>query len=363
MAWLPMPEAGVTGQELLWQDPAQGLVMLASRTPSTAWLEYLGAQYFGGQGLRYRRPDVAAALAGLADPRFIALEQHGRVAGSYVVAGLPLHTPHGPAQGYYRGLLSVAPQLQGRGLGRRLVEVTLAWLAAQAAASGAPSLSWGCIEGGNGRSLNTLLGAGARELGTLESATLYRQWPRERLAVQCLDTGREPGLAAAVRDSHGDCALAPGLGGGGVYFAHCTQSGILAGARVHRTQVDLHTIGGAWDMLDRYLLRYSKAARKRFDPHCFTYLSLSDLVVRPGHERLWADFLSTLLARHGAYMAMLVTDPRSELHARLARAGLFGRLSRIARQRLRVVGSAWNWPAAPEELPGEGPTALGPVGF
>ena len=243
------------------------------------------------------------------------------------------------------------------------MELTLGWLAAGAAASGAPSLSWGCIEAGNARSLHTLLGAGARELGVLESSTVYRQWPRERLELQCVEPAAEPGLAAAVQEGRRDCVIAPALGSGGAYFAHRRQAGILAGARVHRTQVDLHTIGGAWDLLDRYLLRYSKAARKRFDPRCFTYLSLSDLVIRPGHERLWADFLSSLLARHEAYMAMLVTDPRSELHARLARAGLFGRLSRIARQRLRVVGTAWNWPASPQGLPGEGPTGLGPLGF
>jgi GNAT superfamily N-acetyltransferase len=358
--------------ELWWDDPDTGLAIRASGQLPPGFAAYLEQQYFGGKGLQYRRLDMERHLQALPAPRFISLERAGELCGSYVLASLPVHSRQGLVGGCYRGLLSVAPAWQGQGLGLRLVQLARAKLAAEARDSGLPLLSWGCIERDNQRSNNTVSAAGGQPLGMLESSTLFRQWPRETLALEEWGAGRAEEIQAHMLAGQADCNLALGATANGGYFAFCDSAGLVAGARAVRTRVALHTIGGGWDLLDRYLLRFSKAARRRFDPHNFTYLRLAELVMRPGSESQWPAFLSSLLARHEAYMAMLVLDPRSELYRRFRQAGLFGRLSRIAVHQVQVMAMGWNWPQAEMgQRPGtldarpfmDGPLAIGPVGF
>lgn len=346
---------------MCWQDPGRDLVIRTYMQPPPGYAMFLEQQAFGSEGLRYRRLGMAERLAHLPGAHFLSLEHKGQLAGSYVLMPLVVHRPQGVMDGCYRGLLSVTPKWQGQGLGAALVSVARELLAADAAANHRPLLGWGCIESDNTRSLRTLQASGGVPLGVLESSTVYRQWPREKVELVQLDPQQQADIQAAVLECQSDCALRMAQAGGGSYYAVTGEAGILAGARVLRTQVDMLNIGGAWDFLDRHLLRYSKAARRRFDPHCFTYLSLSELVIRPGLEKLWPRFLSSLLARHGCYMAMLVLDPRSRLHQQFSVSGLFRRGSRINRNRMQLMGMSWN--EADSAVPADGPLGIGPLGF
>ena len=105
------------------------------------------------------------------------------------------------------------------------------------------------------------------------------------------------------------------------------------------------------------------AARRRFNPRDFTYLRLTDIVIREGEERLWKDFLASILARYGAHMAMFMLDARSRARARLDKAGVFGRITASTRQEVVVLANAWHvttdaWRKAARKPLGIGPLDL-----
>ena len=169
----------------------------AAREAVTAELAALiGSATFGSSGLRYRRLDVAGQLARLHDPVFVLARDAERPVGCCVLDRRALLVGGRETVGVYRGSLCVAPGRAGRGIGRALAEVARAWIDAEAARRGEPVLSWGCIERGNAPSLAVLGASGARDAGGLAMPMAYRQWPRERLAVERLAAGA--GLARGV---------------------------------------------------------------------------------------------------------------------------------------------------------------------
>ena len=261
----------------------------------------------------------------------------------------------------YRGLLSVRSDRQREGLGRLLVERTLAWVGEHAERAGEPLLTWGCIEARNDRSLRLLRARGAQPLGLLETLMVYRQWPRIRVGVDVIEDPRLPAVRGALDETHADCGLRSEADSPLPFLAVSDEAGIVAGARPALTRVDMERIGGLWDVLNDRLLRHVPAARRRFDPRNFTYVRLSDVVVRPGHAGVWRDFLSTVMAMHGTHMAMLVLDPRSRASGLLHEAGVFGRFAAATRQRLLVLGRAWNLEPARLAAHVDAPVGLGPL--
>ena len=103
------------------------------------------------------------------------------------------------------------------------------------------------------------------------------------------------------------------------------------------------------------------AARRRYDPQNFRYLRLADVVIRPGETSVWRDFLSTLLARHDAHMAMFMLDPESQAYSLLHEAGLLGRFAANTRQHIEVMAQAWNTSPGTIDSIAKQPLAIGPV--
>jgi GNAT superfamily N-acetyltransferase len=352
---------GIEDSRILHEDSARNLRVIARDVYSDAFVAHLEDTTFGTAGLRYRRLGVREQLDRVQDGVFIELEQGGSLVGTYVLVGSRLHGAGADTTGLYRGLLSIRPDMRGKGLGRLLVTGTFDWLASLSRDSAQALVSWGCIERANTHSLRLLGSLGATAVGSLESLTAYVQWPRNRLAVDELDDSAAAEITDAVQRTLDDCGLRMASTPRGRYFAVTSGNSIVAGARATLTRVDMATTGSAWDSLYRYLLRFVPAARRRFDPSNFTYLRLTDIVIREGEERLWKDFLATILARHDAHMAMFVLDARSTARARLDRAGLFGRLTASTRQEVVVLANAWNLPAKSLDKASTKPLGIGPL--
>ncbi len=343
------------------EDPSRGIRIVARREFSDAFLAQLEATTFGTSGLRYRRLGVREQLERLPPGAFLELHVDETLVGTYALASSQLHGAPPETTGLYRGLLSVRPEARESGLGRLLVTRTFDWIGSLSSSSGRPVYSWGCIERDNTRSLELLQSIGATQAGTLETLTAYVHLPRIRASVDVLDESADAALDAALAAAASDCGLRSAASGGGHYFAVRDGDRIDAGARVTLTRVDMATTGSAWDLAHRYLLRFVPPARRRFDPHNFTYLRLSDVVIREGRERLFKDFMSTLLARHDAYMAMFMLDPGSRTRALLEQAGIFGRFTASTRQEVRVLANAWNLPADALHEASAKPVAIGPL--
>ena len=352
---LAIPDNGLIGE-----DRARGLTLQASDRPSDAFIEQLAITRFGNSGLTYLRLDIAEQMARMRDSVFIELQHERQTAGTYVLAARPLRMLEGDCYGIYRGLLTLGPQLRSSGLGRFVVQTTLAWLNRQAQQHDTPLLTWGCIEKENAPSIKLLASEGASPIGHLESFTVFRQWPRRLITTDTVPTTSSESIDDVLRECYADCALQM-TGGPAPFFAVTDDSGIVAGARASVTRVNMTSTGSFWDILNDKLLRHVTAARRRFDPRNFTYLRLSDVVVREGHARAWQDLLPTLLAQHEVYMAMFVLDPGSMACRLLESAGLFGRLARSTRQQIDVMANGWNIDAATWSELARRPLAIGPV--
>lgn len=346
---------------IVHEDPASDLRIVARSVFGDEFVEHLEGTTFGTSGLRYRRLGVREQLARLEGGVFVELEVAGSLVGTYVLAGSELHGAGPRTNGLYRGLLTIRPDMRGKGLGRLLVTRTFAWLESMSADSAQAIVSWGCIERANVRSLKLLESMGATAVGSLESLTAYVQWPRERVAVDELDESFAAEIAAGVESTLDDCGLRMPPQATGRYFAVMSDSSIAAGARATLTRVDMATTGGAWDLMYRYMLRFVPAARRRFNPRDFIYLRLSDIVIREGEERLWKDFLATILARHDAHMAMFMLDGRSGARAQLDKAGVFGRITASTQQEVVVMANAWNVSTDTWRKAARKPLGIGPL--
>jgi GNAT superfamily N-acetyltransferase len=327
---------------VLHEDASAGIRIVAAGDFSDAYVAHIEETLFGTEGLRYRRLGVREQLNRLPRGVFVELHVAGSLTGTYMIAGSGLDGGPAGTAGLYRGLLSVRPEARGAGLGRQLVRHTFNWLESRARDSGRPAVSWGCIERANLRSMRVLESLGARPLGSLESLTTYQQWPREKTAVDELDESSAADIQAALASTFADCGLRLPAGDAGDYFALTSGSTLVAGARATLTRVDMASSGSAWDWIYRYLVRHVPAARRRFDPQNFTYLRLSDIVIREGHEQRWKELLGAIKARHGVHMAMFMLDPRARARQLLERAGVFGRLTASTRQEVVVLANAWN---------------------
>lgn len=349
-----------TERVLIAEEPGRGLRLEATPSPGEAFIDRLEESVFGSAGLRYRRLDIRERLDDRGGVVCIELWHERHLAGTYLLSPRDLVVHGEPTRGVYRSLLTIDRALQGRGLGRYLVRHALDWLAATAEQ---PLVTWGCIERDNERSRSLLASLGARRVAGLESRLVYRQWPRARVDVSRFDRADASSFTAALQLTENDCAIRDATIGGGNYFAVTGDDGIVAGARAIMTSVEMMPTGSRWDAFYAQLVRFLPPARRRFDPRNFRYLRLDDLVVRPGSETVWPDFLSTLMTIYDVHMAMFVLDPRAGLTRSLERAGLFGRFAAATRQHVDVMATGFGLRA---DLPGHDhptPVALGPVDF
>ena len=276
---------------------------------------------FGTSGLRYRRLDVAAQLGRLHDPVFVCAYRADALVGVYALDRRALSVDGRAVIGVYRGTLCVASDAQGSGVGAALAARGREWIDALADGSGEAVLSWGCIDADNTRSLTLLEREGASDTGALAMLMSYRQWRRERVALEALAPGRDPREVAVLAATLADCALRdvtpsalPGL-------ALLDGAGLRVSARVALSGYRIETMGRALDAAVRVFVTPFPPARRRFDVNAFRYVRFSDVAVRDGCERDWPRFVATVLARYGVHFGMVFVDPASALHERIAGNG------------------------------------------
>ena len=130
-------------ESVLLSDEDRGLRLVARAEAGEQFRRHLAEVRFGTTGVRYRRLNIEEQLERLSDAVFLELMQDDRLLGTYVLAQRTVHTPAGPAAGIYRGLLTMAEEAQGQGLGRLLAAAALDMLAERSARQDVATLSWG----------------------------------------------------------------------------------------------------------------------------------------------------------------------------------------------------------------------------
>lgn len=317
-------------------------------------IEFIESVSFGDEGLRYQRKHLARTLAPLGATTFLSLERDDLVSGSYVLAESTAWIDEQPVRAVYRGLLAVAPSLRRAGRGRQLVETAFAALEDESA----PLLTWGLIERENEASRRLLASLGGREVGSVTTQLVYRQWPQPSPDLVLLEGDLARSFAESVSPSPGLVLSAPvSLPAYGLV----KDGELLAAARVSRSAIDLGAGGPFARFLHRYGYSRFRAIGKRYNRRAFSWLNIHDPLVRPGNAEAWREFLPALLAEHDIHMALFTLDPLSEQAAMLEDAGLFGRFAAATRQELRMVASGFSLAPGWDEKIRATPIRGGPV--
>jgi len=294
---------------------------------------------FGSDGLRYRRLDVRSQLARFIEPCFFHAYIKDELAGVYVLDKRQLLIQKQPVNAFYRGVLAVAEHWQGTGVGAKLVEAAKRWMDVQSEAD--TVFSYGCIDESNHRSLNLLKRSGATVGPLLSMYVMYRQWPSATKELQDLDDVSSQEVLRLLLEQNSDCSIQDVSKSPLPGFVLQDEKGIVMSARVTTSRFCIMQMGLAARLGVKLFVNPSAAARRRFDPHNFTYLSLSNVFIRRGCESQWRGFLGALLARHDCHFAAIYITTNSALFHRLQKANTFTRFLYSNKGSIRLVCSAY----------------------
>ncbi|MFK7892814.1 MAG: GNAT family N-acetyltransferase [Granulosicoccus sp.] len=296
-------------------------------------LELLQATVFGSDGLRYYRLNAEQQIRSLNDPVFFIARDSDQLIGGYILDRRSLQVAGEPVVGFYRGALAVHESWQAQGVGTGLTRCALQW---QREMDAGPSISYGCIDASNQRSLRTLGKHDTQVAARLSMYMMYRQWPRKRCSLTPLDATLNENHGTLMDEVYHDCQVRD------VTPARQTKAlldrhGIAISASVRICAFRITTMSTAASLATRLLVSPWPPARKRFDPANFRYLSLSGVLIRSGCERHWSAFVSTLMAEAGVHFAMLHIDTKTELFHRLRNSQMLGRWLHSANGSVLVV--------------------------
>ena len=295
---------------------------------------------FGSDGLRYQRLDVQAQLNRFNAPVYFHALAGDELCGVYVLDERILLIDAQKVTAYYRGVLAVTAPSQGKGIGKRLTQSASQWLSDQAQTS--LLFSYGCIDQSNSRSLHVLKATGASRGATLSMYMMYRQWPAKRCELQSIEAVCETEFEVLRNELYADCHVRDVSPSKLPGFVIRDDAGIAISARVSTTSFKIMQMSTFARWSTRLFVRPFPPALKRFNPDRFRYVTFSEVLIRPGCESLWSDFVSSVLAEHACHFGAVYVDPRSQLFDRLQRAHPVTRLLHSSQGSIDVVSKAYN---------------------
>ncbi len=278
---------------------------------------------FGAEGLHYRRLDVAQQLTRFNQPVFFHALLDEQLIGAYVIDKRDLRLFDKNITGYYRGVLAVHEEYQRRGIGKSLTTTAMQWMARQSSESAA--MSYGCIDNDNARSLQLLRAMGAVEVAGLSIYMTYKQWPKMLESVQRLDNLSPTQWHALQTTTTNDYQLQDiTLSKLPAYILKDAQ-GVVICARAAVTRFSIRHMGAIARWCTRLFVTPFAVARRRFNPEQFSYVSFSDVSIRTGSEKLWPQFVSSIMCEYQCHFAAVYVDPQSHLFAQLQNSGMLSR--------------------------------------
>ncbi|MFK7993878.1 MAG: GNAT family N-acetyltransferase [Granulosicoccus sp.] len=293
------------------------------------------ATTFGSDGLQYRRLNVQYQIEQFCNPVFFHALHKGELIGVYILDKRELLIRRLSVNAYYRGVLAVDVNYQGMGVGRKLAQSAAEWMAVKAKSQ--PVLSYGCIDQSNRRSLHLLRSVGGTIGASLSMYMMYRQWPADICELEALRDNHAPAVHTLAQEVYADCEVRDVSASSLPGLVLEDREGLAICARLRVSGFQITAMGTMAALGTRIFVKPFAPARKRFDPDCFRYVSFSEVLIRPGCERLWPRFVSTVLARHECHFGALYVDPGSRLFTRLQQAQGLTRLLHSSRGSIDVV--------------------------
>jgi len=307
--------------------------------PLSGVVELLQGVTFGSDGLRYRRLDVQAQLHRFIEPVYFHAFVSDELVGVYVLDKRQLLVDGKRLNGYYRGALAVDEYWQGRGVGARMAQAAMLWLEGQA--QGQTILSYGCIDTSNHRSLKLLKQLGARHGAVLSMYLMYRQLPSSRCTLTPMNSSLLQAASSLSDEVYNDCRVRDVSQSSLPGYAVLDDEGIVVSAGVVTTRFCIKEMGLVARLCTRLFVTPFPVARRRFNPHNFTYVSLSNVTLREGCENRWRDFVSAVLHELDCHFAVVYVDRQSLLFQRLQKANWFTRWAHSGAGSIQLMCSAF----------------------
>ncbi len=290
---------------------------------------------FGADGLLYRRLDVALQLQRFNQPVFFHALIDDQLVGAYVLDKRDLLVFNQAVTAYYRGVLAVSEAYQRLGIGKSLALAALAWIEKQPSES--TMLSYGCIDKNNVRSLQLLKTMGAVEVAGLSMYMMYKQWPKPLNDVQRLDELSQEQWNELQMATNNDYQLRDISRPKSPVFVLKDTDGAVIFASASVTRFSIRHMGAAARWCTRLFVTPFAAARRRFNPIKFSYVSFSAVSIRAGSEKLWPQFVSSILYEHQCHFAVVYVDPQSHLFAQLQSSGWLNRWVHSSQDNISIL--------------------------
>lgn len=313
----------------------QGIEVRHANTAHDDVLALVQSTTFGSGNLAYQRLDVQSQLARFNAPVFFHALAEEQLVGVYVLDKRRLQLGERFVEGYYRGVLAVDAQWQGRRVGKRLTEAARLWLTNRTLNN--TVISYGCIDQDNHRSLRLLESGGATIGSALSMYMMYRQWPAVRCDLAAMGRQHQQQLNVMADELYAQCRVRDVSPSKMPGYVLQDEHGVVVGARVADTSFRITGMSKTASWFTQLCVKPFASARRRFDPECFRYVSFTEVVMRQGCERRWTEFVSTVLARHDCHFGVVYVDPQSQLFNRLQSSGAINRFLHSSTGSINVV--------------------------
>ncbi|MEL7296141.1 MAG: hypothetical protein AAGJ86_00695 [Pseudomonadota bacterium] len=331
--------------EVIWRDGAVRLEL--SPFVSDEWLDYVAAVWFGGAARRYQRRNVREQVARFEKPRFLSLRYAGKLIGSYLIDQQALTFNQQPVSGFYRGLLSVDATFRSQHLGGAMTDAALRWIKERAESRTA--LTYGCIDEYNKRSVALLSERGMQALTVLRQRLFYRQFKRRTLATARVTNALTSNALADLAAST-ERMVTPDDWSYGNWITVDDKRTQRIAARYAVNELALAPMSGVAGFVINRLMPLFPPGRRRFNPHAFRYVSISDPVNGAGPKASWDALIEHLMVIHDCHFVCLISDTVDSSGNALLDSGALGRKALEKASTVGVLGQWLNSPERPDDI-------------
>ncbi|MEM7763010.1 MAG: GNAT family N-acetyltransferase [Pseudomonadota bacterium] len=331
--------------ETIWRDGAVRLEL--SPFVSDEWLDYVTAVWFGDAARRYQRRNVREQVARFENPRFLSLRYAGKLIGTYLIDLQSLSCDGQPVTGFYRGLLAVDATFRSQHLGSAITDAALEWIRQQTT-SGA-TLTYGCIDEHNKRSITLLTERGMQSLAVLRQRLFYRQFKRQPLATARVTEGLTDNALADLTASS-EHTVTPASWRYGNWITVDDNSTRRIAARFAVNELALAPMTGITGFVINRLMPLFPPGRRRFNPHAFRYISISDPVNGAGPKASWDALIEHLMVIHDCHFVCLISDAEDPSGNALLDSGALGGKARDKASTIGIFGQWLNALERPDDI-------------
>jgi len=180
-----------------------------------------------------------------------------------------------------------------------------------------PSIIYGIIERKNLRSMNFSAQMGLETVGEMASFSFSRLTPKSSSRVAQLPEEEQAGMLSMLKEYYREYTLffTEPLFKNNDYYVIRQDGRVVAGIQIYPVTWKIVDFGGkSVNRLIRILTRIPWV-RKRITPEEVQLLAFDGIYCEPGYEWALYELMEGVLAQTNRYLAMVMVDMSSQLHA------------------------------------------------